>query len=158
MNATTAKFTRPVVNSNNAVANPTNNSAMNNSVVNNSVVNQNSMENVFNTLQEYGSNWEILEVRNFNAQELTSIEKVEVRASTYGKSMCFFMKNGKKTFIPVDRESNLNIGDEVAADKVQLRKLVNVSDPNKAVGEVILRVDVEPEEEVEPTFDNPLGI
>lgn len=147
MNATTTTYKRTADVANNAV----------NNVINS--VNSNSMENVFETLPFYGNNWECLEVRYFNERELASITKAEVRASEFGRSMCFFMSNGKKTFIPIDKESTLNIGDEVEPDKVQLKKLKNISDAHAEIGKIILRVDIEPEgNDGELDFDNPLGI
>lgn len=82
-----------------------------------------TMLNVFNKLQEYAGKWEVVGRRNFTEEEKNCVEKAKVVPSQYGNSVCFFMKNGRQTFIPLSTESRLGVGDMVDIDKAELLTL-----------------------------------
>lgn len=69
--------------------------------------------NIFSGLQVYGGNWNVVASRDFDAEEINAVTKAEVVSSEYGKSVCFFMKSGGQTYIPLSRDSELTVGDSV---------------------------------------------
>lgn len=69
--------------------------------------------NVFSGLTVYGNSYEVVERRNFTREEAGVISKAVVVPSEFGKSVCFMMKSGGKTYIPVSRDSVCNTGDTV---------------------------------------------
>ena len=81
------------------------------------------MQNVFSTLTNYAGNWAVANRRDFNAEEKAAVKSASVVPSQYGSSVCFIMKSGGQTYIPVSRDSELAVGDIVDLDKVQLLTL-----------------------------------
>lgn len=81
--------------------------------------------NIFAGLQVYGGKWQVVEdkTRNFTDEEKAMITKAEVVASEYGNSVCFFMKAGGQTYIPLSNQSSLTPGDAVDLDKAKLLTL-----------------------------------
>ena len=81
--------------------------------------------NIFNALQVYGGSWNVVadKTRGFNADELALIDRAEVVASEYGNSVCFFMKSGGQSYIPLSKDSSLTVGDIVDVKKAQLLTL-----------------------------------
>lgn len=81
--------------------------------------------NIFSALQVYGGSWNVVadKTRNFNAEEQALIERAEVVASEYGNSVCFFMKSGGQSYIPLSRDSQLTVGDSVDITKAKLLTL-----------------------------------
>lgn len=71
------------------------------------------MANLFAGLRVYAGNWNLTGSRNFTDEEIACIASNEVVASQYGKSVCFTMVSGGKTFIPLSTNSSLNIGDSL---------------------------------------------
>ena len=63
------------------------------------------MENVFGgSLQVYGENWQKVNERAFNADEIAAVRSNSVVNSQYGKSVCFFLKGGGQSYIPVSKQ------------------------------------------------------
>lgn len=81
------------------------------------------MANVFATLTNYAGNWAVTNRRDFNEEEKAAVKSASVVSSQYGSSVCFIMKSGGQTYIPVSRDSELAVGDTVDLDKVQLLTL-----------------------------------
>lgn len=81
------------------------------------------MANVFATLTNYAGNWTVTNRRDFNEEEKAAVKSASVVSSQYGSSVCFIMKSGGQTYIPVSRDSELAVGDTVDLDKVQLLTL-----------------------------------
>lgn len=79
--------------------------------------------NIFNSLQVYGGSWNVVAERSFDAEEKNAVLKAEVVASEFGNSVCFFMKSGGQTFIPLSNQSSLSIGDSVDMEKATLLTL-----------------------------------
>lgn len=63
--------------------------------------------NIFDTIQMYAGKWQVKSERSFTEDEIASVDSVEVVSSEYGKSACFFMKNGQRGYIPLDQDSEL---------------------------------------------------
>ena len=84
------------------------------------------MENVFGNggLTIYGDNWKVIDSRNFTEAEKSSIRSNAVVNSDYGKSVCFFLKNGGQSYIPVSTQGNdVNVGDSIDMNTAKLVKL-----------------------------------
>ena len=79
--------------------------------------------NIFAGLQVYAGKWNVISSRSFNDEEKAMINRAEVVASEYGNSVCFFMKSGGQTYIPLSNQSTLGIGDEVDLNAAKLLTL-----------------------------------
>lgn len=122
--------------------------------------NNEDMENVFDGLTQYGGKWECINQRLLNKREVSGIKSCEVKPSDYGLSMCFLMINGKKTYIPIDKQSDLNVGDTPNPADIILKKLKNVGEPSQPLGKIILKCDVDKDDddEVATDFNDPFGL
>ena len=60
-----------------------------------------------------GNKWRTKLVRLFSIEEQNSVENTKIVASQYGRSVCFFMKGGGQTYIPLSEQSKLAVGDYV---------------------------------------------
>ena len=79
--------------------------------------------NIFSGLQIYGGSWNVAGERPFEKDEIAAVDHAEVVASQYGNSVCFFMKGGGQTYIPLSKDSSLGIGDSVDLTKATLLTL-----------------------------------
>lgn len=79
--------------------------------------------NIFAGLQVYGGSWNVTNERSFDAEEIAAVNKAEVVASEFGNSVCFFMKTGGQTYIPLSNQSSLSVGDSVDLSKAKLLTL-----------------------------------
>ena len=84
--------------------------------------------NIFQTLRHYATKWQEKEVRNFSEDEKSSIVSAEVVDSQYGYSVCFMMKTGGKTYIPLDESSALTTGARVDLNTALLVTLMKVGE------------------------------
>lgn len=84
----------------------------------------NSM-NIFSGLTTYGGSWNVVEskTRGFSSEEINAVANAEVVSSEYGNSVCFFMKSGGQTYIPLSRNSTLSVGDSVDLSKAKILTL-----------------------------------
>ena len=57
--------------------------------------------------------WKVKGLRTFNIEERLAVKRAEVVSSQYGYSVCFFMNAGGQTYIPLDTNSGLCVGDEL---------------------------------------------
>lgn len=69
--------------------------------------------NIFDKLRVYAGSWSVKSSRQFNAEEINAVKSAVVVDSQYGKSVCFFLKSGGQTYIPLSTESSLQIGEPV---------------------------------------------
>ena len=69
--------------------------------------------NIFDKLFVYAAKWAVKGTRAFEEAEINAVNKAVVVDSTYGKSVCFFMKNGGQTYISLSTESSYQLGEEV---------------------------------------------
>lgn len=79
--------------------------------------------NIFSKLQVYAGKWNLKASRGFDSEEIAAVSKAEVVASQYGNSVCFFMRAGGQTFIPLSSDSALAVGDTVDLSKAELLTL-----------------------------------
>lgn len=92
--------------------------------------------NIFSALRVYAGKWSEKEVRAFAPEEVAAVDKAEVVESQYGFSVCFFMKSGGQTYVPLDQNSSAGIGDIIDLSKAELVTL------SKAGEEDIYRVRI----------------
>lgn len=79
--------------------------------------------NIFDGLQVYGGKWNVTNERSFDAEEIAAVTKAEVVASEYGNSVCFFMRGGGQSYIPLSNQSSLGVGDSVDLTKAKILTL-----------------------------------
>lgn len=86
--------------------------------------------NIFETIQMYAGKWNIKKVENFTPEEIAMVDHAEVVNSEYGKSVCFFMKDGRQGYIPLDKddEATVYIGTRVDMTKVSIVTLSRIGD------------------------------
>ena len=68
---------------------------------------------IFDSLRVYAGKWSVKGSRSFTADEIAAVDSAKVVDSQYGSSVCFFMKAGGQTYLPLSTESSLQVGDEV---------------------------------------------
>lgn len=76
--------------------------------------------NIFSALRVYAGKWNVKDTRAFAKEEIDAVESAKVVDSQYGQSVCFFMKAGGQTFIPLDVNSNRATGDSVDLNNAKL--------------------------------------
>ena len=76
--------------------------------------------NIFSALRVYAGKWQEKSVESFKAEEIVLVDKAEVVESQYGLSICFFMKAGGQSYIPLDQNSSAAIGDTVDLTKAKV--------------------------------------
>ena len=69
--------------------------------------------NIFSALRVYAGKWSVKETKKFSQEEIDLVDRAEVVDSQYGQSVCFFMKAGGMTYIPLDQNSSKATGDTV---------------------------------------------
>ena len=79
--------------------------------------------NIFRKVRMYATKWQQTDCRHFTAEEIASVERTEIVASQYGNSVCFFMKEGGMSFIPLSKESTLGVGESVDMSTAKLLTL-----------------------------------
>ena len=75
---------------------------------------------IFDNLRVYAAKWAKTASREFKAEEIAAINKAVVVESDYGNSVCFFMKSGGRTYLPLSTESAYKLGDEVDLTSAKL--------------------------------------
>ena len=76
--------------------------------------------NIFSALRVYAGKWSEKAKRAFTSDEISAVEKATVVDSQYGQSVCFMMKSGGMTYIPLDQNSSKATGDEVDLTQASL--------------------------------------
>ena len=78
------------------------------------------MSSIFDKLNIYASKWALKSSRPFSSEELEVVKSAVVVDSDYGKSVCFFMKAGGRTYLPLSTESSLEVGEEVVLSTAKI--------------------------------------
>lgn len=92
--------------------------------------------NIFNAIKVYAGKWQVKDSRAFSQEEIDAVDKASVVDSQYGLSVCFFLKSGGQSFIPLSSTSSLNVGDAVNLSAAKLLTLSREGDDD------ILRVEI----------------
>lgn len=80
--------------------------------------------------QEYGGSWE--ETNREPLEGIENVKNIEVTERDFKQddgstrtrvSMCFTMKNGRQRFVPLSRDSELEVGDKVDPETVEVLTL-----------------------------------
>lgn len=79
--------------------------------------------NIFSSLRVYAGKWAVKATRSFSQDEIEAVDHAQVVDSQFGSSVCFFMKAGGQTFIPLSTNSTLGLGDDVDLSKAKLLTL-----------------------------------
>lgn len=79
--------------------------------------------NIFETLRTYAGKWSVKSSRKFEEEEINAVSKAEVVPSSYGNSVCFFMKSGGNKYIALSNDATVGVGDLVDLSKAQLLTL-----------------------------------
>lgn len=80
---------------------------------------------IFSNLQVYAAKWDVddSKTRGFSEEEINAVSSAEVVASEYGKSVCFSMYGGGRTYIPLSNTSTLGVGDSVDMHRAKILTL-----------------------------------
>lgn len=85
--------------------------------------------NIFSGLKLYAQ-WKEVATRKFTSEEIGSVKSAEVISSQYGLSVCFMMKGGGQTYIPLSSDSCLAEGDSVDLAKAEIVTLQRAGEEN----------------------------
>ena len=75
---------------------------------------------IFDKLEVYAAKWAKTASRAFQAEEIAAVNEAVVVESDYGNSVCFFMKAGGRTYLPLSTESAYKLGEEVDLTSAKL--------------------------------------
>ena len=78
------------------------------------------MSNIFASLRTYAGKWAEKSRRAFSAEEVDAVSNAVVVNSNYGLSVCFMMKSGGQTFIPLSNTSSKGVGETVDLNEATL--------------------------------------
>lgn len=76
--------------------------------------------NIFATLRTYAGKWNVKSSRNFTMEEINAVKSATVVPSQYGNSVCFMMKSGGQTFIPLANDATVGVGESIDMAKAKL--------------------------------------
>lgn len=76
--------------------------------------------NIFAGLRTYAGKWAEKSRRAFSVEEISAVRSAEVVPSQYGNSVCFFMKSGGQTYIPLANTSSVGVGESIDLSKASL--------------------------------------
>ena len=79
--------------------------------------------NIFSALRVYAGKWQVKNSRNFTVDEINAVDRAVVVDSHYGMSVCFFMKSGGQTYIPLDMNSSKSVGEIIDLSAAKLLTL-----------------------------------
>ena len=74
-------------------------------------------------MRVYAGKWEVKDTRDFTEEEIKAVIQAVVVPSQYGNSVQFTMVGGGLTFIPLDQNSALGVGEVVDLTKAKLLTL-----------------------------------
>lgn len=76
------------------------------------------------SLRTYAGSWNEVSREKLSASEVKSISKIEIveKEQEWGTSvsMCFHMLGGGKKYVPLSRDSDLEVGDAVKPQSVEI--------------------------------------
>lgn len=78
---------------------------------------------ILDSVTMYNGSWEVSNTSSFSDEDKAQIKKARIVDSQYGLSVCLFMKNGQKGFIPL---SNTSAGDEGDVVDLETAKIIQL--------------------------------
>lgn len=85
--------------------------------------------NILSKLPVYAGKWSVKSTNSFSQEDIDSVSQAVVVDSQYGRSVCFFLKAGGQTYIPLDTNSTKGVGEEV---DLKTAKLLTLGRPGEA--------------------------
>ena len=76
--------------------------------------------NIFSALRVYAGKWQVKDSRSFSVDEINAVQSATVVDSQYGQSVCFMMKSGGQTYIPLDQNSSKATGDTIDLSQAKI--------------------------------------
>lgn len=76
--------------------------------------------NIFASLKVYAGKWTEKEVRDFSEEEIKAVTTAVVVPSQYGNSVQFIREEGGLSFIPLDQNANVGVGEVIDLTKAKL--------------------------------------
>ena len=76
--------------------------------------------NIFNAIKVYAGKWQVKNTSNFTQEEIDAVQSASVVDSQYGLSVCFILRSGGQSYIPLDQNSTKSVGDSIDLSKAQL--------------------------------------
>ena len=76
--------------------------------------------NIFASLKVYVGKWTEKEVRDFSEEEIKAVTTAVVVPSQYGNSVQFIREEGGLSFIPLDQNANVGVGEVIDLTKAKL--------------------------------------
>lgn len=67
--------------------------------------------------------WHVKEERSFTDEEINAVQNAVVVSNQYGYSVCFYMKAGGQSYIPLTRDSEIGVGEDVNIMDLRLMTL-----------------------------------
>lgn len=80
------------------------------------------------TTNASSNKWRVIEERPFTTEEIDAVQNAVVVANQYGKSVCFYMKAGGQSYIPLTHDSEIGVGESVNVINLQLLTLAREGD------------------------------
>lgn len=78
------------------------------------------MSNIFASLRTYAGKWSEKSRRNFTPEEVNAVSSAAVVNSNFGLSVCFLMKSGGQTYIPLANTSSKGVGEVIDLNEASL--------------------------------------
>lgn len=76
--------------------------------------------NIFSALRVYAGKWSQKDVRPFTQEEIDAVAKAIVVESNYGYSVCFMLKSGGQSYIPLEDDAPVAEGDTIDLSKAKV--------------------------------------
>lgn len=68
----------------------------------------------------YAGKWSVKNVELMSAEDQAMVTRAEIVPSEFGMSVCFFMKTGGQTYIPVSNDCTVAVGESVDLSKAEI--------------------------------------
>lgn len=76
--------------------------------------------NIFNSLRQYAGKWSVKNTRDFTSEEINAVREAVVVPSSFGLSVCFFLKAGGQSYIPLSSTSSKGSGEIIDMNSAKL--------------------------------------
>lgn len=76
--------------------------------------------NIFNSLRQYAGKWSVKNTRDFTSEEINAVKEAVVVPSSFGLSVCFFLKAGGQSYIPLSSTSSKGSGEIIDMNSAKL--------------------------------------
>lgn len=84
--------------------------------------------NILSKLPIYAGKWKEAAVENIDAADIAAIREAVVVESQFGLSVCMYLHAGGQTYLPLDTNSSLGVGEIVDLTKAKIVTLRRAGD------------------------------